>query len=107
MTVYPYSRRISLLWDATCVNTYAESHLPSTAASAGAAARDAEVRKCRKYAGLTGRFLFEPVAFETGGTCGPSTRSFIKQLGARIASVSGERRETAWLWQRLSIAIIR
>ena len=107
MTVYPYSRGVSLLWDATCVNTYAESYIPSTAASAGAAARDAEQRKRRKYADLTGRFLFEPVAFETAGACGPSTKSFIKQLGARLISATGDYRETAWLWQRLSIAIMR
>ena len=107
MTIYPYSKGVSLLWDATCVDTYADSYIHSSATSAGAAAGGAEQRKCRKYTKLTKRFLFQPVAFETGGACGPSTKSFVRQLGARLVTASGDRRETDWLWQRLSIAIVR
>ena len=76
ITVYPYTKGMCLAWDATCVNTYAESHVLSAATSAGAAARDAESKKRKKYSDLARRFHFEPLAFETSGVCGPSTNTF-------------------------------
>ena len=107
MTIYPFAEGKCLTWDATCVNTFAESHVLSAAISAGAAARDAEEKKRKKYADLARRFHFEPLAFETSGVAGPSTRTFVRELGKRMTSVSGDRRETAWLWQRLGLAIVR
>ena len=32
---------------------------------------------------------------------------FVRELGSRMTSVPGDRRETAWLWQRLALAIVR
>ena len=107
MTIYPFSQGRCLVWDATCVNSFAASHLASAATEAGAAARVAEDAKRRKYAELTRRFRFEPVAFETGGACGPSTKSLLREIGAQITLVTGERRETEWLLQRCSIAVVR
>uniref|UniRef100_A0A2H1VT06 SFRICE_019370 n=1 Tax=Spodoptera frugiperda TaxID=7108 RepID=A0A2H1VT06_SPOFR len=49
-----------LVWDATCVDTLAPSHLLSTAACAGAAASAAEDLKRRKYSNLVGSYCFEP-----------------------------------------------
>jgi len=95
------------VWDATCVNTYAASHLPSAAVAAGAAAGDAEAAKTRKYSGLAQRYHFQPVAYETSGACGPTTRQFVRQLGARLTAVTGDAREPAWLWQRLALAVVR
>ena len=51
VTIFPYAEGKSLVWDATCVNTYTAAHLPATATAAGAAARDAEEKKIRKYSG--------------------------------------------------------
>ena len=107
MTLFPYTEGKSLVWDATCVNTYAPSYLPATAVTAGAAASDAEQKKMRKYHGLTGRFQVQPVAFETSGACGPATSRFVRQLGARLVSATGDAREPSWLRQRLGLAVIR
>ena len=107
MTVFAFAEGKSLVWDATCINTFAPSHLLSAASAAGDAAKDAEIRKCHKYQDLASRYLFQPVAFETAGACGPSTRAFVKQLGARMAANTGDPREQAWLWQRLSLAVVR
>ena len=107
VTIFPFSNGLPLVWDATCVNTFADSHVKSAAIAAGEAARDAEVKKRRKYEDLAQRYRFEPVAFETGGACGPATKALIRELGARMTVASGERRETEWLWQRLSMAVIR
>ena len=43
MTVYPYSRGRCLIWDATCVNTFASSNLIRAALTAGSDADAAEV----------------------------------------------------------------
>ncbi|KAF0306974.1 Retrotransposable element SLACS protein [Amphibalanus amphitrite] len=107
ISIFPFKNGMCLAWDATCVNTYADSHVLAAATSAGTAAREAEVKKRKKYDDLTQRFHFEPLAFETSGACGPSTKVFVRELGARIASVTEDRRETAWLWQRLALAVVR
>ena len=107
MTLFPFSMGRCLVWDATCVNTYADSRLASATVKAGAAAGDAEAEKRRKYADLARRFRFEPVAFETSGSCGPSTAKLLREIGAQVSAVSGERRETEWLLQRCSIAVVR
>ena len=50
ITVYPNSRGRCLIWDATCVNTFASSNLIRAALAAGSVADAAEVRKIAKYA---------------------------------------------------------
>ena len=96
MTIFPFSEGKSFLWDATCVKTYATSYgLSAAAATAGAPAKYAEERKVHKYSTLANRHLFQPVAFETSGTCGPATRVFVRQLGARLTVITGDGRETA------------
>ena len=107
MTIFPFTKGLCLVWDATCVNTYASSRLTSSTIKAGGAAGDAETEKRRKYSDLCRRFRFEPIAFETSGSCGPSTKKLLREIGAQMSSVTGERRETEWLIQRCSIAVAR
>ena len=107
MTVYPFRHGQNLLWDATCIDTFAQSNVTICAATVGLAAENAETRKKRKYGALMDRYLFEPVAVETSGVCGPSTLRFLNELGRRIFRETGEPRETSWLMQRISIATVR
>ena len=67
MTLLPWSRGLSLMWDFTCPDTLAPSHLPHTSHSAGAAASSAEFRKISKYRDLALSYAFAPVAVETMG----------------------------------------
>ena len=76
ITVYPYSHGRCLIWDATCVNTFASSNLIRAAVVAGSVADAAEVRKIAKYAELGRRFIFQPVAVETSGAMGKSSIQF-------------------------------
>ena len=89
------------------MNSFASSRVVAASVEAGAAAKKAEKAKCQKYIGLADRFYFAPVAFETTGACGPSTRSLLKELAVKITSVTGDKRELEWLLQRCSIAIVR
>ena len=64
-----------------------------------AAAELAASRKEVKYAGLDGLYLFVPIAFENFGVPSTSSRQLFSNLGRRLADVSGESRETSYLFQ--------
>ncbi|HEY9805674.1 MAG TPA: reverse transcriptase domain-containing protein, partial [Candidatus Obscuribacterales bacterium] len=104
-TLVPWAHGRCLLWDATTPDTLAPSHVQRTALQAGAAAATAEAAKVAKYASLSVAHDFVPVAIETMGTWGPAAWDFINQLGRRISAVSGDSRATAFLRQRLSLAV--
>ena len=95
------------MWDATVTDTYAASNILDSAIDVGTAARRAEESKREKYAQLATTYIFQPFAFETTGVYGPTTDIAVKELGSRIISSSGEPRETEWLRQRISVAILR
>ena len=83
------------------------SHLNSAVCGAGVVAREAEIRKRLKYSSLSAIYCFVPIAIETLGAMGEDAADFIHRLGRRITAVSGERRATEFLLQRLSVAIQR
>jgi len=107
LTVYPFKEGRSLVWDCTCVDTFARTHLNNSAITARSAACAAEALKRTKYSGLAGRYLFEPIAVETTGVYGDTTASIVHEIGRRIVVATGDPRESAWFRQRLSIAIQR
>ena len=107
ITITPFSSGKSLVWDATCTNTFSSSHVTDCAVAPGAAARAAEQRKRTRYAALTQRYRFEPLAVETSGVLGPAISSLLTEIGRRITAQTGEKREACWLRQRISLAIIR
>ena len=49
----PWSNGRLLVWDATCVDTFAPSHLSMTASEVCAAANKAEQTKIKKYSYIT------------------------------------------------------
>ena len=101
----PWSNGRFLVWNATCVDTFCDSHKSSTAREAGGAAALAETGKAKKYAHVDHAYLFQPVAFETCGTVGPESMLFLQHLGKRLRSTTGEPSSFAYLLQRLSVAI--
>jgi len=78
--------------------------LPSSH-SAGGAAEIASVRKEAKYSILPPDYVFQPVAFETLGSLNSSGYDFLREVGRRLSVVSGDARETSFLFQHLSILI--
>jgi hypothetical protein len=81
--------------------------LNESAIHPGSAARKAESLKRRKYAELARRYIFEPVAIDTLGVYGETTALFMKDLGRRLTDFTGDRREGAWLQQRMGLAVQR
>jgi len=64
-------------------------------------------RKSIKYSNLPTNLIFQPIAVENLGACSSSSSDFISALVHKISSVSGEERETSFLFQRLSVALQR
>jgi hypothetical protein len=95
------------VWDFTCPDTFASSHIVHTSLAAGRAAGVAEVRKRAKYSTLAIEHNFVPVAIESMGAWGEEAIALTAEIGGRIASLSGERRSVTFLRQRLDIAIQR
>ncbi|XP_075975622.1 uncharacterized protein LOC142976226 [Anticarsia gemmatalis] len=107
MSLLPWKMGRPLVWDATCVDTLAPSHLPSTSICSGAAAAAAESLKRRKYANLIGDCIFEPFGVETMGSWGPSAKKIFFDISRRIISTTRDQRAGLYLGQRISIAIQR
>jgi len=77
LTLGPWYKGQSLVWDATVVGTFAQGHYKDSAKQAGFAATKAEVTKCQKYHDLQSNYHFQPVAIETTGVYGKTTAPFL------------------------------
>lgn len=107
MSLIPWSMGRVLVWDATCVDTLAPSHLHRTSNRAGAAAEAAEVLKKHKYSGLGAEYNFIPFGVETLGPWGPSALGLFKEISKRLNDTTGDPRAGGFLGQRISLAIQR
>ena len=102
-TLIPWQNGKCLTWDVTAPDTLATSHLACTSNMAGAAAESAARNKNTKYAELCRSYEFVPLAVETLGPINTLGKDFISELGRRLTVVSGDPRETSFLFQKLSI----
>ena len=107
LTLVPWQSGKSLCWDVTVICPLADSYVSGAANEAGATAEVAATRKEAKYAGITGRYLFEPIAVETLGPLNSSARLLMNDLGKKISCMSGEARATGFLFQRISVLVQR
>ena len=107
VTRVPWASGKNLVWDFTCPDTVAPSHIMQNSLASGAAAVQAESNKRIKYSGLNHGYLFTPFAVETLGSWGPEAMALSSSLGTRLAVVTGDRRSTSFFRQRLSLAIQR
>ncbi|XP_063538071.1 uncharacterized protein LOC134747375 [Cydia strobilella] len=92
MPLVPWRMGRPLVWDATCVDTLAPSHLPGTSSNAGRAASMAEDLKRRKYATLGSSYIFEAFGVETLGPWGPSARRVYKEIAARLIDATRDQK---------------
>jgi len=97
VTLIPWFKGRSLLWDFTCTNTLAPSHITKTSKAVESAAMEAEVPKSTKYAELMPAHEFCPFAVETLGTWGPEVQALVPEIGKRISELTGEPRSASFL----------
>jgi len=107
LTVLPWANGRCMVWDFTCPDSLAASHLNRAVVGPGSVANDAESRKSAKYQTLSPLYCFTPVAVETLGALGDEASIFFRDIGQRIATVTGEPRSYQFLMQRLSVSVQR
>ena len=107
MSIFPWKQGRPLLWDFTCGDTLAPSHVDDSAKEPGKVASNAEKRKMGHYQNLTNDYVFVPISVETFGVWGEMGMKFIKELGKMMIQQSGEKRSTSFLFQSISVAIQR
>jgi len=107
LTLVPWKGGKPLAWDVTAVCTVADSYVAATAREAGAAAERAAELKISKYSGLEDKCVFQPMSAESLRPLNETACQFLKDLGRRISAQSGDERESAFMFQRLSIVIQR
>ena len=100
LTLVPWHSGKALCWDVTVTCPLADSYVTRAACEAGSAAELATSRKEEKYAAIDGRYIFEPIAIESLGVFSTSARQLLTDLGRRISHISGEVRESGYLFQR-------
>src|SRR5688572_11019439 len=107
VTLIPLSRGRCLAWDVTVADTHANSHLAHTSVGAGEAAERAVLSKRVKYSTFTNSHAFVAVALETGGAWSEEGLQFILELGRRTNDITHDPQQTAYLFQRISVALQR
>jgi len=90
MSVVPWKQGRCLVWDVTCPDTLAQSHLNLAVTGAEAVANDAESHKPVKYDAISQTHYFVPTAIETFGAFGDEAAAFLRDLGGHIAAVTKE-----------------
>ena len=106
-TLVPWSAGKCVIWDFTIADTMASSYAAISSVSAGLIAEQSSARKLSKYSELAINHIFVPIAMESFGPICAEALTFLSELGRRISVVTGDMRETTFLFQRLSIAIQR
>jgi len=107
LTMVPWREGKPLTWDVTVVCPLAESYIGDSATNAGSTAEAAATRKSAKYAGLERTHIFQPIDVENLSTKNASAYGFLAGLGQKISAISGDDRETCYLFQRISVCIQR
>jgi len=107
LTLGPWYKGLSLVWDATVMNAFPRGHYKDTARQTGFMNTKAEDAKCQKNHDLQSNYHFPPVVIETTGMYGKSTAPFLSGLAKKLVDVSGDTREHQWLHQHLSLAVVR
>src|SRR6201996_7829045 len=107
VTQIPWASGRCLVWDVTVADTLAPSYASLSSTSASKAAERAAANKVQKYSAFFPIYDFQPIALETLGPFDSSALLFFSQLGKRLASATGNPRETSFLFQRLSVTLQR
>ncbi|KAJ4445708.1 hypothetical protein ANN_12393 [Periplaneta americana] len=97
----------SLIWDSTCVDTLAPSHLSSTSKTPGCVAESAAVIRHHKYKHIADNYIFVPFAAETFGSWRSEAKALISTIGRSLVQLSGDPRSSQYLRQRIGTAIQR
>jgi len=107
ITLVPWQSGRVVAWDVTFATTLADFYLPASSALAASAAEAAATKEKAKYVDMPASFSFQPIAVEKLGPINESAVDFLCELGRRISVKTNDERQTAFLFQRLSVTVRR
>ena len=109
MTLTPWFKGKYLIWDATCVDTFADSYLSKTSLNARKLADTAAKDKHSHYSNIisSNNHILLAFAVETMGPWSSESITFIDKIGTQLQDISGDKRSKFYLIQRISMAIQR
>jgi hypothetical protein len=99
ITLIPWKRGRTLVWDVTCVDTLAATHLDGCSRKSGSAALSAEKLKHGKYCTIKENHNFGPWS--------PDAKELFKDISKLLLEKSGVSESLSYFQQRISIAIQR
>ena len=105
LSITPWSNDCPLVWDATCWDTFAPSHILQASRGQGIVADMAPQKKWGVYEEISRTHIFVPMAVETSGVFGKEALKFVHGLASRIRSVSNYPLEYLRFCQRISACI--
>ena len=105
LSLIPWRTGRSVVWNVTVENTMASSYIGLSSQRAGSVTEAVSTRKEAIYEDISQNHIFVPLAFESIGPVCSQGASFLQELGRRITLVTGDIRETSFLFQRLLVAI--
>jgi len=94
-------------WCITEVSTLAQSYLNASGHYAAGAAELAVSPKQAQLFLSPQSFLLVPIALETLGEISPCSLDFLTEVTRRSSADTGDARDTAFLFQRISVALQR
>ena len=56
---------------------------------------------------ISDTYRFQPISIETTDAIEPITNRFLSEHGRKIVSRTGERKASEWMYQRISVAVMR
>ena len=107
MTIFPWKKGKCLVWDFTCSDTLAPSHISISSNQVAKVAENAKNLKLGKYSKLQESYIVVPICVETLGSWGPNGIKFIEELGNKIKLETKEPKSLCYLFQAISVAIQR
>ena len=107
VTSFPFKGGKALAWDATCTDSFSTRNLYSTILNPSSASSAAVHLKKQKYSQLVVDVEFVPVAVETSGIIGSAGCSLFTDIGRRISRATNDPRQMSYIFQQISVAIIR
>ena len=107
MTIYPWKKGRTMVWDFTCSDAIAPSHIKISSAIPGKVVESAETAKLTKYRNLSADYEVIPIGVETFGSWSPNGLRLISEIKKKTAQETGEPRSTSFLLQAIIMAIQR
>jgi hypothetical protein len=108
MTLVPWIKGQSLVWDVTIVDTLADSYVLKTSGVSGFTVEMICKRKHSKYSSIiSSNYVFKGLAFETLGPWCKEAIDFINVFGNRLIAESGDSKSNKFLFESISFAIQR